>query len=178
MVSARGARLEWHGINVRKVDILSALGESRIDPDGQHAHPTYKDTMLLIVNPVPVGPESKQNWGVKPSDSSSPSERNAPRQASERKAATEYLPSRKQSCIVAATWGVVTLASRGGPSRQRHSFRPFLRRIRRLEDQEGRPPSACLGDHILLSRPSGLPNVDLVNTEGSSEPCKTNSAKS
>ena len=53
MVSARGARLEWHGINVRKVDILSALAESRIALDGQHAHPTYKDTMLLSVDFVP-----------------------------------------------------------------------------------------------------------------------------
>jgi hypothetical protein len=35
------------------VDILSAVGESRIDLDGQHAHPTYEDTMLLIVNPGP-----------------------------------------------------------------------------------------------------------------------------
>ena len=45
--------LEWHGIHFRKVDILSAVQESRIDLDGQHAHPTYKDTMLLIVNPGP-----------------------------------------------------------------------------------------------------------------------------
>jgi hypothetical protein len=37
--------------------MLSALLESHTDLDGQHAHPTYKDTMLLIVNPVPFGPE-------------------------------------------------------------------------------------------------------------------------
>jgi hypothetical protein len=36
--------------------MLSAVGESRIDLDGQHAHPTYKDTELLTVNPVPFVP--------------------------------------------------------------------------------------------------------------------------
>lgn len=44
---------EWRGINFRKVDMLSALVESRIVLDGQYAHPTCEDTLPLVVNPVP-----------------------------------------------------------------------------------------------------------------------------
>ena len=42
---------ECYGSNFRKVDMLSALVECRIVPDGQHAHSTYEDTLLPISAP-------------------------------------------------------------------------------------------------------------------------------